>query len=218
MREFVLRARKAPTTPGFRLDKQPPHRHLEIIAHCVVNSLFYAASVRQDTRFHVVMEGPASPPKTITWDGDRLGTLDGLDEGSIWTVMRRALEKGKGLTLDQEDESQPGVWIAKRSFEQLVKERAMQGQLYYLRPDGEDIRRTTLVPCSCFVFTDHLAMPRKTDRFLERLGARPLSVGPRMLYASQCIAVVHNELDRWEQDAADDAVVARGRTDMHAGS
>ena len=46
------------------------------------------------------------------------------------------------------------------------------------------------------VFTDHLTMPKKTDRFLSRLGAKPISVGPKMLLATQCIVLVHNELDR----------------------
>ena len=37
---------------------------------------------------------------------------------------------------------------------------------------------------------------KKTDKFLLRLGAEPISVGPKMLFASQCITLVHNELDR----------------------
>lgn len=196
MREFVLRARKGPTTPDFCLEAEPPRRHLEIIAHCVVNTLFYADHVRQATRLHLAMDGPAAPPKTVRLEGDHLGSLDGLDERSVWTVLQRALEAGRRLALGQEVEPEPGVFVAKRSFEQLVRERSEQGALYYLRPQGNDIRRVPFGVSPCFVFTDHLDMPRKADRFLERLGAIPVSVGPRMLYASQCVAVVQNELDR----------------------
>ena len=111
-------------------------------------------------------------------------------------MLQRALGAGRHLSLGQEAEAQPGVVVAKYSFEQLVKDRCEDGQLFYLRPGGDDIRDVAFGAAPCFVFTDHLAMPRKTDRFMERLGARPISVGPRMLYASQCIAVVQNELDR----------------------
>ena len=61
---------------------------------------------------------------------------------------------------------------------------------------GTDIRDVEFPADAAFVFSDHLGMPKKADRFLARLGAEPLSVGPKMLFASQCIALVHNELDR----------------------
>jgi tRNA (pseudouridine54-N1)-methyltransferase len=196
MREFILRARKGPTTPDFVLEREPPQRHLEIIAHCVVNALFYSARIRDGVRLQIVLDGPAAPPKIIRLESDQLGSLEGLDERSVWRVLQRALGVGRELTLGEECESQAGVYVAKGSFEQLVRSRCESRQVYYLKPNGDDLHAVEWNDSPCFVFTDHLAMPRKTDRFMERLGARPLSVGPRMLYASQCIAVVQNELDR----------------------
>jgi tRNA (pseudouridine54-N1)-methyltransferase len=38
-------------------------------------------------------------------------------------------------------------------------------------------------------------MPPKTLQGLERLGAKKLSLGPRMLFASQCVVLIHHELD-----------------------
>jgi tRNA (pseudouridine54-N1)-methyltransferase len=197
-REFILRARRAPTTPDFSLDELGGDRHLEIVAHCVVNALFLSRQVRPRTVVQLVMDGPAAPPKTVRLESDSLGSLDGLDERSIWRLLQRALAAGRGLGLGEEVEVAAGVFVAKQSFEQLVRDRCAAGPLYYLRPGGTDIRALELAVPARFVFTDHLAMPRKSDRFLERLGARPLSVGPSMLFASQCIAVVHNELDRLE--------------------
>ena len=196
MREFILRARKGPTTPDFSLDELGGDRRLEVIAHCVVNALFCAQQIRSQAVVQLVMDGPAAPPKCVRLESDRLGSLDGLDERSIWRMLQRVLAAGRRLALGEEVEAEAGVFVAKQSFEQLARDRCAAGPLYYLRPDGADIRSLELVEPARFVFTDHLAMPRKTDRFLERLGARPLSVGPRMLFASQCIAVVNNELDR----------------------
>ena len=39
-------------------------------------------------------------------------------------------------------------------------------------------------------------MPKKTEKLLERIGAKKIKLGPKMLFASHCIVIVHNELDR----------------------
>ena len=197
MREFILRVRKGPTTPDFSLTEELGRgRHLEVVAHFLVNALFLSRQFRAQTVVHLVLDGPAAPPKTVRFESSGLGSLEGLDERSLWRVLQEALTVGRRLGRDQELVAKPGIYVAKQSFEALVRDRCAAGPLYYLRPDGADIRTLPLVSPACFLFTDHLAMPRKTDRFLERLGVLPLSVGPRMLFASQCIAVVHNELDR----------------------
>ncbi|MYK52327.1 MAG: tRNA (pseudouridine(54)-N(1))-methyltransferase TrmY, partial [Gemmatimonadetes bacterium] len=40
MRNFILRARKGPTTPDFSLDDLSRVGRLEIVAHCLANALF----------------------------------------------------------------------------------------------------------------------------------------------------------------------------------
>jgi tRNA (pseudouridine54-N1)-methyltransferase len=47
----------------------------------------------------------------------------------------------------------------------------------------------------CFLLTDHIPMPKKTFGILDRLGATRLSLGPRMLFASQCVVLIHHALD-----------------------
>ena len=39
-------------------------------------------------------------------------------------------------------------------------------------------------------------MPKKVLPSLERMGARMLSLGPTMLFASQCVVLIHHELDQ----------------------
>jgi tRNA (pseudouridine54-N1)-methyltransferase len=39
-------------------------------------------------------------------------------------------------------------------------------------------------------------MPKKTFHGLERLGAIRISLGATMLFASQCIVLIHHELDQ----------------------
>jgi tRNA (pseudouridine54-N1)-methyltransferase len=65
-----------------------------------------------------------------------------------------------------------------------------------LAEGGEDIRTLQPAEDGCFLFTDHIPMQKKTLSLLSRLGVRQLSLGPRMLFASHCMVLVHNELDR----------------------
>ncbi len=48
----------------------------------------------------------------------------------------------------------------------------------------------------CFLLTDHIPMPKKTFGSLDRLGATKLSLGSRMLFASQCVVLIHHALDQ----------------------
>ena len=123
MREFILRSRKGPTTADFSLATASPHRHLEVVAHCIVNALFCADGIRAGVVFRLVLEGPAAPPRTIRLESDGLGSLPGLDERSVWAVLRQALAAGRELCLGEECEAAPGVWVAKASFEGLAAPR-----------------------------------------------------------------------------------------------
>ena len=196
MRDFILRARKGPSTPDFSPDDLPGAGHLEIVCHCIANALFHALQLRDDVRVHIALDGPAAPPKVVRIESDGLGSLDGFDERALAAVLGQALADGLDLQLGEEIESRPGVFVAKRSFESLVRQQCESGDVYLLQKRGTDVREVAFAERSTFVFSDHLSMPKKADKFLMRLGARALSVGPKMLFASQCITLVHNELDR----------------------
>ena len=196
MREFILRARKGPTGPNFSLDKLSDAGRLEVVTHCIANALFYSKHIRPQTIIHIVLDGPGDPPKTIRLESDHLPYLGGFDERTLAQVIQRALEAGRGLPLNEERQVDSGIFVAKKAFETLIKEKAISGNLYYLQKKGDDVRTLTFPPNPTFVFTDHLAMPKKTDNYLQRLGAHPISVGPQMLFASHCIILAHNELDR----------------------
>ena len=196
MREFILRARKGPSTGNFSFDDLGNAGHLEIVAHCIANALFYSKHIRPQTIAHIVLDGPSDPPKTVRFESDALPYLGGFDERTLCRALARALDAGRGLALNEERQADSGLFFAKKAFETLVKEKAATGPLYYLQKKGTDVRAIAFPPNATFVFTDHLAMPKKTDKYLHRLGAQPIGVGPKMLFASHCIILVHNELDR----------------------
>ena len=169
---------------------------MEIVAHCVANALFHSKRIRPRTVIHIVLDGPGDPPKTLRFESETLGTLEGSDERSICSTIQTLLDEGQGLSLGQEREVDRGLFISKKGFEPLVKDKCALSVPYFLKPNGTDIRTISFGSHPIFVFSDHLAMPKKSDKFLQRLGLQPMSVGPKTLFASQCIVLVHNELDR----------------------
>jgi tRNA (pseudouridine54-N1)-methyltransferase len=43
-----------------------------------------------------------------------------------------------------------------------------------------------------------MPMPKKSLNTLDRLGAEDISLGSTMLFASQCVVLIHHELDHPE--------------------
>lgn len=198
MREFILRARKAPTAATFSVDNLPAASHMEVVASCVSNAIFFSNHIREATTINIVMEGGPEPPKNLRIDSTTLGSLEGFDERSIAKMIKHALKVGRGLALRVERPVDGGITIAKTAFEHLVQERPPEN-LFYLSRKGTDIRDIALPADPTFVFSDFLSMPKKSEKYLDRLGATPVSLGPRMLFASHCIILIHNELDRREK-------------------
>ncbi len=194
MREFILRAQKA-RTGQFDVNDLPSAGHMEIVCQCIAQALWVSNHVREDTLIHVVLEGADNAPKVVSFDG---GSIQGLrfDEKGIAEMVLDALKKGKHLKLGEGVLVSPGVSVSKKSFEQLIKEKASEGQLYYLHKKGTDVREEKFSEHPIFVFGDYTGIPTKTEKFLDSTGAKQISVGPVMLFAAQCIVLTHHELDR----------------------
>ena len=194
-RNFILRVRNGPTAPRFSLDDLPSANHLEVVAQSVANALFFANQHRVDTSIRVILEGPPCPPRVLTYQGNSIGSLGGFDERSIANSIRGALAQGTQLGRDETVICDSGIEVTHRSFESIVKAAAIPG-FYYLDKKGSDIRETPLDSPAIFVMSDHKSMPRKSTQYLARLGGRPIALGPKTIFASQCVVLVHNDLDR----------------------
>jgi len=89
-----------------------------------------------------------------------------------------------------------GVTVRTVSFERLVQELSADHALYVMDRKGTPIGEQAFGDRPCFLLTDHIPMPKKTFHSLERLGASRISLGRTMLFASQCVVLIHHALDR----------------------
>ncbi|CEO41272.1 tRNA (pseudouridine(54)-N(1))-methyltransferase TrmY [Photobacterium kishitanii] len=195
MRAFVLRARSAPTDSKLLIASVGQDAHTEILAHVLMNAIFVAQSHREDIMVHLVLESTQDFSRTISFSSNDISNLSGFHEQAWLEKIAHALDKSIGMNKEQLRNVEPGICVRTISFEKLVCELAEDYQLYMLDKKGDFIRDIELASNPCFLLTDHMPMPKKSFNSLKRLGAEKISLGPKMLFASQCIVLIHNELD-----------------------
>ncbi|EOB3558402.1 tRNA (pseudouridine(54)-N(1))-methyltransferase TrmY [Vibrio vulnificus] len=198
MRTFVLRARAAPTNSRALLEGVGNEAHTEILAHTLMNTMFVAQSHRQDVVVHLVLESTKDFSRTITIHSNEVSNVGGFHEANLLNIVVRALDASTGMGKEELRNVEPGVTVRTISFERLVQQLAKDHQLYMLEKKGEFVRDIKFAANPCFLLTDHIPMPKKTFNSLKRLGTQNISLGPKMLFASQCVTLIQNELDLQE--------------------
>ncbi|MBS3895919.1 MAG: tRNA (pseudouridine(54)-N(1))-methyltransferase TrmY [Silanimonas sp.] len=196
MRTFVLRARAAPVDSGKLLASIGTDAHPEILAHVLMNAIFVAQSHRDDVVVYLVLESTADYSRTLRFEPRAMHELGGFDERALLAKVAKALDTSRGMGKEETRPVEPGVTVQTISFERLVQQLAVDHQLFVLDRKGTPISVQTFADQPCFLLTDHIPMPKKTFGSLERLGATKLSLGPRMLFASQCVVLIHHALDQ----------------------
>ncbi len=169
---------------------------MEYLAQIIINALFISKGHRDDTVLTLVLEDSSDYSRAITIAGDAIGSLGGLTESALLGTCAAALDDAKNLAKEQKISCDNGLNVTAISFERLVKQKAEEGHVYILDRKGTDIRESPDLTNPVFLLTDHIPMPKKTFKSLQRQGVIKLSIGPVMLQASQCVSVIHNELDR----------------------
>ncbi|MCQ4163555.1 tRNA (pseudouridine(54)-N(1))-methyltransferase TrmY [Tahibacter harae] len=196
LRTFVLRARAAPTDSRKLLAGVGQEAHTEILAHTLMNAIFVAQSHREDVVVYLVLESTADFSRTLRFDANAMQDIGGFHEQALLGKVARALDVSVGMGKEETRPVEAGLSVRTVSFEHLVAELAQTHALYVMDRKGTPMREQAFEAAPCFLLTDHIPMPKKTFHSLERLGAKKISLGSRMLFASQCVVLIHHELDQ----------------------
>lgn len=196
MRTFVLRARAAPTDSQKLWASVGQDAHTEILAHTLMNALFVAQSHRPDVVVHLVLESTQDFSRSIRFDINAMHDIGGFDERALLTKVAKALDASRGMGKEETRPVESGVVVATLSFEKLVQHLAVDHQLFLMDRKGTPIGEQAFADNPCFLLTDHIPMPKKVIPGLERMGATKITLGPTMLFASQCVVLIHHALDQ----------------------
>ena len=195
MRTFVLRARAAPTDSQKLLAGVGQEAHTEILAHTLMNAIFVAQSHRADVVVYLVLESTADYSRTVRFEAAAMHAIGGFDERALLGKVAAALDASRGMGKEESRPVESGVIVRTISFEKLVQELATDHPLFVMDPKGTSIREQVFGDNPCFLLTDHIPMPKNTFHTLDRLGTKRISLGRKMLFASQCVVLIHHALD-----------------------
>lgn len=198
MPEYIVRAHSAPADPGQLLAAVGSGAHVEYLAQIIVNALFVAKGHRNDVTLTLVLEKSGDYSRALSIPGNAFGSLGGLHESALLEVIADSLFEGRGLAKEASVTTGLGIRVSATSFEHIARDRLAGGPVFLLDRKGQDVREVSVPRNAAFLLTDHVPMPKKLARSLVRRGAIPVSLGPVMLHASQCVVVVQNEIDRRE--------------------
>ena len=190
MRHFVYFSTKA-STSGKALSQVNLMKagRMDIAIHSLIQGLFLSHDFRKDVIFHFVFYGMPDPPKHI-----EIQVKEGtpISKKDVAKIIQRLLYKYKE---GEKREVMPGCWIEKKSFLKIVEELVESNEIFILDKKGEDIRKAQIPKNCVFIIGDHEGLPKKELKKLKQI-ANPVSIGSKIYFASQTIAVVNNELDR----------------------
>ena len=189
MREFVYYSRSAVTAGHLIKDDLKKAGRMDIVCNVIISAFFISNRMRDDVRLHLVFDGGPNNPRHLVFESNPGMPISKKDVAGLIKRMLYKAKDGEGLL-----EIVPGASIEKKSFEKLLRELDMTGNVVVLDQKGEDIREFRLSGNEVFVLGDHEGFPRDKKKFLKKIDK--VSVGPASLFASQVLTVVHNEIDR----------------------
>jgi len=189
MREFVYFSQSARTSGNFDTNDLMKAGRMDIAIHSFIQGVFLSHGFRKDMRFHFIFYGMPDPPKHI-----EIQVKDDLEisKKDVGNLIKKILYKYKE---GKKTEVFPGCFVEKKSFLKLIEEMEKDGkEIFLLDKRGEDIRKIKIPKDCVFILGEHESLPKKKLKRLKD-SSNLVSVGDKMYFASQTVAVVNNELD-----------------------
>ncbi len=201
MRRFCLVAHRVPVRGGFTLnDLAGGAGRMDEIARVVSTAFTLSNDLRRDTEVSVVFAAEPPPAaRRVELVGTRLRYLN-PDERSTAALLKNALVRA--ATTDREFESSPGLKVGPVEPLGYLASFLRSPGAVWLSEDGAPLERWTAPGPDVAVFLSDPYDPTPAElEVLRASGAPRLSVGPRVLRASQVVDIFHHELDRREASA-----------------
>lgn len=188
MRHFVYFSSTAQTSGKALKGDLMKAGRIDIAIHSLIQGVFLSHDFREDVVFHMIFYGQPDPPKHIEIS---VKDKDYFSKKDIAGLLKKLLYKYKE---SEKTEVLPGCWIEKKSFEKVVQKLSKENKIFILDKKGAGIRDVEIPKDCVFVIGDHNGFPKKE---LKRIKGKytSISVGPKMYFASQVVAIINNELD-----------------------
>lgn len=193
MREFIYFSRKAWTTGNFK-DIMKAGR-MDIASHIVIHSFFVSNARRNNIKLNMFFYGPPNPPMHLELYDQYEGKDSPISKKDVVGLIKRMLFKQKD---GKKVEALPACFIEKKSILKFVEDLIETGrEVFVLDKKGEDIRTVDIGENPVFLLGDQEGLSTKEFKRIKKMST-PVTLGKMTYFASQTMAIVHNELDRRE--------------------
>lgn len=190
MREFIYYSKSAVTSGSLIKDNLMKAGRMDIVCNVIISCFFISKQVREDVKLHLIFDGPPNAPRHLVIQYHPELPISKKDVAGLIKRMLYKSPDRKGLV-----EIFPGCLIEKKGFEELAMELDKEGRdVLLLDKKGKDAREMKLKGKEVFIIGDQDGFPNDKKKFLKKIDK--ISVGPHVLFASQVITVLHNEIDR----------------------
>lgn len=189
MREFIYYSKSAVSAGNLIKDNLMKAGRMDIVCNVIISVFFISNAIRDDVKLHLIFDGPPNAPRHLVMNSNKEILISKKNVAGLIRKMLYKSPNREGLL-----EIFPGASIEKKSFEKVVKQLDKEGKdVLLLSNKGIDIRKSKTKD-AVFIIGDHEGFPRDKAKFLKRIDK--VSVGPKVLFASQVITILHNEMDR----------------------
>src|SRR3989344_4217349 len=206
MREFIYFSNSARTSGNFSTEKLMDAGRLDIAIHVLINAFFLSHRLREDTKIHLIFNGPPNPPQhlelfpgfnqAIPETGKQINdNKPDISKKDIGNLIKKMLYKSNN---SKKVQVWPGYTIEKKSVFKVLDEienEENEKEIYILDAKGEDIRNIKFKDNPIFLLADHQGFNKKELKKLKSYGTS-VTVGKQTYFASQVVTIVNNELDR----------------------
>lgn len=189
MRHFIYYSKHGTTSGKALSGNLMKAGRIDIAIHSFIQAVYLSNGFRQDTTFHFILDGMPDPPKHIEITVKDESNISKKDVANLIKKLLYKYKKG------EKREIVSGCFIEKKSLLNLVEELIEKGsEIFILDKKGENLREAKIKDNCVFVLGDQEGLPKKELKKLKKI-ATLVSIGDKMYFASQTIAVVNNELD-----------------------
>ena len=194
MREFIYYSKSAVTAGNMIKDNLMQAGRMDIVCNVIISVFFISNAMRNDVKLHLIFDGPPNAPRHLVLESNKELPIS---KKNVAGLIKRMLYKSpdkEGLL-----EVFHGASIEKKGFEKLIKKLDKEGKdVLLLDGKGKDVRNVKLKmdkdSNNVFIIGDHDGFPSDKKKFLKKIDK--ISVGPKILFASQVVTILHNEMDR----------------------
>lgn len=189
MRHFVYFSSKAATSGKSLSGDLMKAGRMDIAIHTIIQGIFLSHDFRKDVKMHLVFYGMPDPPKHI-----EIQVKPGLQisKKDVLELIKKILYKFKE---GEKKEVFPGCFVEKKNLYQVLQDLDKEvEEIFILDKKGESLRDVEIPENCAFLLGDHEGLPMKELKRLKK-SLTPVSIGPKVYFASQTVAIVNNELD-----------------------